>query len=67
LDKWEYKAINWTFGIDDTDGLQKLLNEFGEKGFELVNVIPHYSSSSTENVIDDIFLVHQTVIFKRKK
>lgn len=66
MGKWEYKVESYDGTIDNDTDLQELLDEYGEQGYELVNVIPQYASSSNvDSVMEDIFIMHQVLIFKR--
>ncbi len=47
---------------------EQLLNGYGKDGWELVNVVPQYASSSNDShQIDDIWVESNSFIFKRQK
>jgi hypothetical protein len=66
--KWEYKVEKYDASISATGKIEQLLNGYGKDGWELVNVVPQYTSSSNDShQIDDIWVESNSFIFKRQK
>jgi hypothetical protein len=68
MEQWEYKVEKWQSSLYGTGDVEQKLNEFGKKGWELVNIIPQIASSTnSEDQVDDIYVEFNSFIFKRKK
>lgn len=67
MKKWEYKVEIWETEVSDEGELQDMLDEYGEQGFELINIIPQYQSSSNiDSVMQDVYINKNIFVFKRK-
>lgn len=68
MSNWEYKVEKLNASLAANGRIEQLLNGYGKDGWELVNIVPQYSSSSNDNhQIDDIWVESNSFIFKRKK
>ncbi|WP_164217255.1 DUF4177 domain-containing protein [Virgibacillus sp. YIM 98842] len=65
MTKWEYAVETWTLGITsaDREQFENTLNEFGNAGWELVNIIPQVGGSWAGGNVKVEF---NQMIFKRK-
>lgn len=75
---WEYKTLVLLneIGIDNAESLEQKLNELGEQGWELVNIIPQIASDSDSSYGDvdinitcceEVYVNSNVCLFKRKK
>jgi hypothetical protein len=68
LAKWEYKIEKFEAPLTTTGNVEQILNSNGNEGWELVNIVPQYASTSNEqNQIDDIYIQLNAFVFKREK
>lgn len=68
MKKWEYYVHIWEEFIEEQDGisLAELLDEYGEEGWELVNIVPQTGSSSNyDGQVEEISTSTNLLIFKR--
>jgi hypothetical protein len=68
MERWEYKVEKWQSSLYGTGEVEQKLNEYGNKGWELINIIPQIASSSnSEDQVDDVYVEFNSFIFKRKR
>ncbi|UTR12647.1 DUF4177 domain-containing protein [Evansella sp. LMS18] len=67
MKKWEYNVHIWEEFIEEHDGisLAELLDEYGEEGWELVNIVPQTGSSNYDGQVEEISTSTNLLIFKR--
>ncbi|HDR7770406.1 TPA: DUF4177 domain-containing protein [Bacillus paranthracis] len=65
---WEYKIETRPMNLEGTETVEQLLNNHGVKGWELVNIIPAYTTSTNDqNQVNNIFVQSYSFVFKREK
>ncbi|QXE20759.1 DUF4177 domain-containing protein [Clostridium sp. 001] len=61
---WEYKVYEWDGTLCGAEDLESKLLEYGKEGWELVNIIPQYSSQISSIDLSTSF---NTLVFKKFK
>ncbi|MGY0692676.1 DUF4177 domain-containing protein [Virgibacillus sp. FSP13] len=63
MEKWEYIVEPWKYAITDVDSseLEEKLNFLGQKGWELINIIPQVGGMGNTVAVD-----YNHLVFKRK-
>lgn len=72
---WEYKTLIWDGEINSNEEFENQLNEYGDQGWELINVVPQISSMSDSSFGDldinitcceEVYVKANVCIFKRQ-
>ncbi|EEL35703.1 hypothetical protein bcere0019_11220 [Bacillus cereus Rock3-28] len=63
---WEYKIETRPMNLEGTQTVEHLLDNYGSEGWELVTIIPNYTTND-QNQVNDIFVQSYSFVFKREK